>query len=146
LTARDREEATRLAAMLEQLAEAADLFLVASAYRDLKGQLASVEPGALVARAAKIEGWLSESFEEEPLETRRLVLGAWSEAGRLAALSRDARALARVFRDNPGIGSIDEIATEIATLETLLERPEPGEEDFDKAAAAFQGIVIALAG
>ncbi|MCP4664372.1 MAG: hypothetical protein GY856_54005 [bacterium] len=146
LTAQDREQATRLAAMLEQLAEAADLFPVSSAYRDLRGQLESVEPGALVAQAAEIERWLSESFEDGPLEARRLALGAWSEAGRLAALSRDVGALVDVFREDPGIGSIDEIATEIATLEALLDRSDLGDEDFDAAVAAFKQIVIALAG
>jgi len=145
LTARDREQATRLAAMLEQLAEAADLLAVSSAYRDLQGQLESVEPGALGAQVAEIERWLSESFEEGPLEAR-FALGAWSEAGRLAARSHDPGALLHVFREDPGIGSVDEIATEIETLETLLDRSDLGIKDFDDAVAAFQKIVIALAG
>jgi hypothetical protein len=61
----------------------------------------------------EIEGIISEIFEDRSLEGRRLALGAWSEAGRLAALSHDAEALGHVLSEDPGIESVDEIATEI---------------------------------
>lgn len=146
LVAGDRDAARTLATVLKQLAHAADLFPVSSAYGDLSRQIRSVEPDALVAQAAEIERSMFGSLEDRPLEARRLALGAWSEAGRLAARSHNASALARVVRDDPGFGSIDEIATEMETLETILERPEPGEEEFDDAVAAFQRIASNLAG
>lgn len=145
LMARNEDASKRLAAVLEQLADAADLFPVALAYEDLSGRLVGAEPETLLAQAAEMERLLFASFEESSPEGRRLVLGAWSEAGRLAALSHDEKALGRVFREDPGLASIDGMAGEIEDLKTLREARGLGEEDFDEALGAFQKIVIALA-
>ncbi len=146
LAAGDLEAARGHVAQLEELAEKSSLFSVAVAYRNLGKQLGTLDPEGFAAEVVRIERRMFGIFEEETLEANRLVLGAWSEAGRLAAFSHDASALARVVRDDPGIDPVDEIATEMETLETILERPEPGVEDFDDAVAAFQEIVTALAG
>ncbi len=143
LAADDRQAAERLVSVLEQLAGSSDLLLVSAAYGELGNQFESVEPEALVTQVAKIERSMFESFEEGAPEARRLALGAWSEAGRLAAFSRDAGALARVVREDPGI---DEVATEIETLELILEGSEPGEDAFEEAEVAFRGIAKSLGG
>lgn len=147
LAAEDRIAAARLAAMLEELAGASDLFVTASVYGDVLEQIDD-DAGFddLMKLAATAGEFLEESFEDGSPEARRLALGGWTEAGRLAALTGNAEVLAGVVLNDEDARSNEKIAQQVATLESITQRPDPGEKGFDEAAIAFSDIARALAG
>ncbi len=141
----DREEADRLAAQAERWATDAGLYLLARSYEDLRHRIAGgADDAELQELAAAAETLLAESFERRSPEGRRVALGRWAEAGRLAALSADAHALRRIVRQRPESAAAIEPAIE--RLESLLERPDPGAAELAAAGAELRRILADLAG
>jgi hypothetical protein len=145
LAARNRVAATTLVAMLEQMTGAADLFVANAAYQDLLDQVGAADFDDLFEQTTEIEELLDESIESGSPEARSFALGAWTEAGRLAALSGNADVLAGVFGNRREAQKIDKITTFLKDVESVVEA-EPGAQDFDAAEAAFEKIARALAG
>ena len=153
LAAHDRGAVTQLASVLYEYADAANQFVAVAAYGDLRDRAGSADfdktgdVEELRELAETAEKLLEESYAEGPEdEARSFRLSRWTEAGRLAALSGNARVLSLVIRDAGDAASVPEIAEELDRLEKLLAKREPDQEDFDAAAADFSRIAKALAG
>ncbi len=144
LAAEDRSAARRAAADLEKLTGAGDFFPLSGPFAELRELIDGEELGALSARASELESHLADGFEDRP-EEDRYRLGAWNEAGRLAALAHDAEVLAAIFRDRRIAQEIERIAPHLDEIEAVVEA-DPGKQDFKAAATAFSQIARALAG
>lgn len=144
LKAGDRPAAQRAAGQSAALADAADIFT--GLYEELGERLEVEELEALLEPAREAEELLAVSFGKGSPEARRFALGRWAEAGRLAALSEDARALRRIVRRDPGARSEAAIAPQVESLEDLVGRRDLGDEDFAAAGKAFWKILYDLAG
>ena len=143
----DRRDAARmLTALLAELADAADLVVVAYAYRVLQDQIEGAEIDALAEQASQVKALVTESYEVTPSEAGRFALGAWTEAGRLASLAGDARTLAGVFSDLHEARKIEEITPYLDDLKALLDQSYLDEQDFETAESKFRQITRALAG
>lgn len=125
-----------------------DLLLFSSGYEDLTQRIDSDPLVDLTTKTADLEAYLAEALEDSP-EAGNYHLGQWNEAGRLAALSSDAEVLAGVFRRKDRslpLSANDKIAPHLAKIEAVVEKTEPGAEDFKAAAVAFSEIARAMAG
>ncbi len=140
LAAEARIAAMRAATQLETLISE-DLLLLSGAYANLRGKIDGGDLDALKVRAAELEEYLEEGFEDTAGD--RYLLGRWNEAGRLAALAGDAEVLTGIWRRWRVARGIDQIAPQLEQLEAVVEQPDP---DFEAAEEAFSGIARALAG
>lgn len=138
LSAGDRETLDLEAGRLARLAREAELFLVPSLYEGLRDETVGIE--ALPARVGLAE---KSCYEDGSPEKRLFLLGAWAEAGRLAALTGDAKALARVIRGRPTVLPEDGIDAQIRLLDAV---EKSGDDRFERAASAFSEILSDLAG
>lgn len=146
LLAGDDAEAQQLAARLAILADCGTFYPQELAYTRLTEEWAATRAVDRREQAAKIERELAGRLGEEPRQLALFQLGAWAEAGRLAAVTRDAQALVGIVRGKPEGGEIPEIAAPLATLETLARRSPLEERDFTAAAEAFGEVLEILAG
>ena len=93
------------------------------------------------ATGGQVEEYLEQGFEGALAAS--YALGAWNEAGRLAALSRNAEVLAGIWRRRRVAAGVTEIAPHVETLAKALDRPTP---DFGSAEQAFSEIAWEMAG
>ncbi len=142
LVAGQRQDAKGAAARLKNLVVGADFVWLTGSYANLQDQVEGTDFDELLAQAVQVEESLRESFVD-PLNSRRFALGQWAQASRLAALTRDAEALASILRDMPEVRPGDGITSQVERLENLRESPEP---DFDDATATLERLIKTLAG
>ncbi len=143
LAAGDRTVARGAATQLKQwTGDSFYLLPYRQAWAELMERIDVEDPSALRAEVAELERHLAEQgFEGGPAD--RYKLGKWNEAGRLAALAKDAKVLAGIWRRQQIARGIPEIANHLGALEAVLEQPEL---DFAAAEATFSEIADALAG
>lgn len=146
LLAGDDVEAQQLALQLANLAACGGLYLQESAYSQLAAQWTVTRAVDRREQATSIEKGLAELFGDDPRELRLFRLGGWAEAGRLAAATRNAPALARIIRNAPETGEIPEIKPQLAKLESLAKRSALEPQDFTAADEAFRAILDQPAG
>ena len=159
LAAEDLAAVERLASMARVFAEASDLFAASSTYRTLVDQIRlldqveGVDPAdalsadfdELIRMARAAEALIAEALENSPTESRHFRLGIWSEAGRLAAIGNDEKALRLVAIDSLEARKAPEIAAEVARIDQALEDAQSG-GDLRSAREAFEGIAKKLGG
>ncbi len=143
LAAGDRDAAAGAAQQLKDLTvEDLVLSAISTEYASLKDRIDAGELDSLRKQAAELEQYLAKKgFEGPPADRYRL--GAWNEAGRLAALAQDGQMLAGIWRRRQVARGIGQIARHIEVLEAALEQPEL---DFEAAETAFSQIARELAG
>lgn len=139
LSAGEREIVALQADRLARLAREAELVLVPALYESLKDD--DVEIGELRRRAELAE---KACYEDDSPEQRFYLLGAWAEAGRLAALTHDGKALSRLARARPAVPPEAGLDSLLANLDAALDRK--GADRFQESLSAFSGILSALAG
>ncbi len=143
LRAEDRDAARGPAAQLERRIRDHDLLVVFSRdYEALRDSLDHEEIDALRTRADELETALVVFLKDTP-EAERYALGAWNEAGRLAAHTQNAEVLAGIWRRRRMAEGIADIQPQLKKLKQALDQPTP---DFETAKTVFGEIARALAG
>lgn len=141
LAASDVEQIERLTGQLEHLAdECAHLFL-GLAYRQLHERWEGLDAVSRQELVGDIEEQIEELFAQDPSEASLFRLGGWAEAGRHAALTKDAKALKSIIRNHPKADPF----LPIDDLEKLAKRSRLEPKDFEAAAEAFGEIIKTLA-
>lgn len=139
LSAGDRETVARQADRLARLARDAELVLVPALYESLHDE--AVEIDVLRGRVELAE---EACYEDGSPEKRFFLLGAWLEAGRIAALTGDGKALTRLARARPAVLPEDGLDSQFVFLDVALERK--GEDRFKETLSAFANLLHVLAG